>query len=133
MRRADRGQITLMTLGFLVFLGLLAVVVVNASQAFLEHRELDNLADGAALTAADVLDEEAFYAGGEVRADTRLAARAVTAYVAGGDAQVVDMTTDDGTITVTLRRDVDLAFVPPGFPSRTSLVSEATSQLRAGD
>ncbi len=45
----ERGTVTVMTIGFLVLLGLLTVVVVNSSAAFLERQRLNNLADGAAL------------------------------------------------------------------------------------
>ncbi len=68
MRRED-GQITVMTIGFFVFLGLLAVVVVNSSAAFLQRQQLDNVADGAALAAADGLSRADFYRRGEVKVD----------------------------------------------------------------
>ena len=47
--RDERGSITVMSIGFLLLLGTLTVVVVNASAAFLQRQELNNLADGAAL------------------------------------------------------------------------------------
>lgn len=131
MRRADdRGTITVMTIGFLVVLGLLAAVVVNASHAFLERRELDNLADGAALAAADALDTEAFYTGGEVTVDPAQARRLVAAYVAGSDARVVSVRTTQERIVVRLERPVRLALRPPGMPSTTTVVAEATGALR---
>lgn len=52
----DRGNITIMSVGFFTILGLLGVVVINASAAFLERQELAGLADRAALHAADQLD-----------------------------------------------------------------------------
>src|SRR5688572_2766781 len=58
---SERGSITVMSIGFLLLLGTLTVVVVNASAAFLQRQELNNLADGAALAAADGLDAAAFY------------------------------------------------------------------------
>ena len=48
-RPDERGSITVMSLGFLLLIGALTVVVVNASAAFLQRQELNNLADGAAL------------------------------------------------------------------------------------
>ena len=57
----EGGQITVMTIGFMRFLGLLAVVVVNASAGFLQRQALNNIADGAALAAADGLSQTAFY------------------------------------------------------------------------
>lgn len=131
--REERGAITVMTIGFLLVLGLLAGVVVNASGAFLEHRDLDNLADGAALTAADGLDRALFYETGEVRADSSDARRLVAEYVAGTGARVVSVTMNGDSISVRLERTVDLALSPPGLPARTTVVADATSQLRVAD
>ena len=133
MRRDERGTITVMTLGFFVFLGLLCVVVINASDAFLERRELDNLADGAALAAADGLDQEEFYTGGDVQVDADMARRLVASYVAGNAVRIVSVQTTDDRVSVRLERDIDLALRPPGLPGRTTVVSEATGQLRLGE
>lgn len=126
----DRGTITVMTIGFFVFLGLLAVVVINASGAFLERRELDNLADGAALAAADGLNREAFYTDGEITVDADQARRLVAGYVAGSDARVVSVQTTDDRVLVRLERTIRLALTPPGLPSSTTVVAEATGRLR---
>lgn len=126
----DRGTITVMTIGFFVFLGLLAVVVINASGAFLERRELDNLADGAALAAADGLNREAFYTDGEITVDAREARRLVAGYVARSDARVVSVQTTDDRVLVRLERTIRLALTPPGLPSSTIVVAEATGRLR---
>ncbi|MCW2831083.1 MAG: hypothetical protein JWP31_1775, partial [Aeromicrobium sp.] len=83
MTRREDGQITVMTIGFLIFVGLLAVVVINSSAAFLQRRELDNIADGAALAAADGLSREDFYRRGEVELDDAQARRLVGRYVTG--------------------------------------------------
>jgi Flp pilus assembly protein TadG len=132
MRRED-GQITVMTVGFLLFLGLLAVVVINSSGAFLQQRELDNLADGAALAAADGLSREAFYREGDVELDDRRARRLVSDYLSGQDVSDVRVSTDGNEVHVRMERSVELAFAPPGWSSRTTIVAEATSQLRLGD
>src|SRR5699024_7280306 len=44
-RDCERGQVTVMIIGFVVLLGLLVVVVVNASSAYLAHRSLVSAAD----------------------------------------------------------------------------------------
>lgn len=134
----ERGQITVMTTGFFVFLGLLAVVIINSSAAFLQRQELDNLADGAALSAADGLSEEAFYRHGvdtAVELDPAEARRLVASYVAasGGEVGEVSVTTMGDEVHVRMERTVTLAIAPPGWSSRTTIVSEATSQLRLGD
>ena len=61
MNRREEGTITVMVVGFVVVVALLAVVVVNASAAFLQRQELDNVADGAALAASDALSETSVY------------------------------------------------------------------------
>ena len=132
MRRED-GQITVMTIGFFVFLGLLAVVVVNSSAAFLQRQQLDNVADGAALAAADGLSREAFYRRGEVRLDGAEARQLIGDYVTDDGIRIVGIRTDGDEVRVRLERTIELAIAPPGWTSRTTIVSEATSQLRLGD
>jgi len=132
MRRED-GQITVMTIGFFVFLGLLAVVVVNSSAAFLQRQQLDNVADGAALAAADGLSRADFYRRGEVKVDDAEAKRLIGQYVSGDGIRIVAVTTDGDQVHVRLERTVSLALAPPGWTSQTTIVSEATSQLRLSD
>jgi hypothetical protein len=128
----ERGTVTVMTIGFLLLLGLLTVVVVDASSAFLERQRLNNLADGAALTAADGLDEADFYTDHRVVLDPDEARRLVSDYVAGERLRVVHVSTDGDTVSVHLERDLDLALTPPGWPSSTAIVADATAQLRRG-
>ncbi|MEJ7634015.1 pilus assembly protein TadG-related protein [Aeromicrobium sp.] len=131
--RRESGEITVMTIGFFVFLGLLAVVVINSSAAFLQRRELDNVADGAALAAADGLSRADFYRRGEVRLDGAEARRLVGSHVTGEGIRVVQISTVGDEVRVRLERTVGLALTPPGWTSRTTIVSEATSQLRLGE
>jgi uncharacterized membrane protein len=128
----ERGTVTVMTIGFLMLLGLLTVVVVDSSAAFLERQRLNNLADGAALAAADGLDEAGFYADRSVVLDPEEARQLVSDYLAGADVRVVDVSADADTVHVHLERDLDLPLTPPGWRSRTTIVAEATSQLRRG-
>jgi Flp pilus assembly protein TadG len=130
-RRDERGTITVVTIGFLLFIGLLAVVVVNSSAAFLERQRLDNLADGAALAAADGLSRDTFYLTGQVTLDASQARRLIADYVTEPDVRVVAVRTEDEQVHVRLERTIGLALAPPGWTSRTTIVSEATAQLRA--
>jgi len=130
MRRED-GTVTVMTLGFLVLVGLLTVVVVNASAAFLERQRLNNLADGAALAAADGLDEAGFYADRDIVLDPAEARRLVGDHLSGTGMQVVRVSTTDDSVSVHLERELDLALTPPGWPSSTMVVADATAELRA--
>lgn len=128
MMRDERGTVTVMTIGFLVMLGLLTVVVVDSSAAFLERQRLHNLADGAALAAADALDEAGFYADREIRLDAADARSLVGGYLTGESVRAV-VVADDDTVSVRLERVIDLALAPPGWTSRTTIVAEATAQL----
>lgn len=50
----ERGQVSLMIIGFTLVLLMTAAVVVNASAAYLHRQGLATVADGAALTGADL-------------------------------------------------------------------------------
>jgi uncharacterized membrane protein len=130
MSRREDGTITVMTIGFLLFIGLLAVVVINSSAAFLERQRLDNLADGAALAAADGLSRETFYAEGAVTLDAGQARQLIDDYVTESAVRVVEVRTEDDQVHVRLERTIGLALKPPGWRSRTTIASEATAQLR---
>ena len=133
MRRREDGTITVMTIGFLLFIGFLAVVVVNSSAAFLQRQQLDNLADGAALAAADGLSRDTFYGQGEITLDDGQARRLIADYVTEPGTHVVEVRTDDDRVHVRLERTIGLALKPPGWSSRTTIVSEATAQLRTSE
>ena len=128
--RRDDGTITVMTIGFLLFLGLLAAVVINASAAFLQRQQLDNLADGAARSAADGLSTDVFYRTGQVELDGSQAQRLVRSYVSRPGVRIVQVVTDGDEVRVRLERKLDLPLAPPGFSPRTTIVSEATASLR---
>lgn len=128
--RRENGTITVMTIGFLLFLGLVAVVVVNSSAAFLQRQQLDNVADGAARAAADGLSRETFYRTGDVALDPAQARRLVGDYVGAPGVRIARVSTDGSRVQVRLERSVTLAFAPPGWDSRTTIVSEATAELR---
>ncbi|MFI5427640.1 pilus assembly protein TadG-related protein [Aeromicrobium sp. UC242_57] len=129
----EEGQITVMTVGFLVVIGLLVVVVVNSSAAFLERRKLDNLADGAAIAAADGLSRDTFYEKGDIVLDRSQARRLVRQYVTTPGTRVARVSISDDEVTVRLERRIDLAIRPPGWSSRTRIVAEATARLTLGE
>jgi uncharacterized membrane protein len=94
--RHERGQITLLVIGFAAILLLLVAVVVDASQAVLVRRTLASLADGAALAAAQSLAEAPFYTGtavGVLPIDERQARQAVAGYLgrAAADAGMAEV------------------------------------------
>lgn len=130
IRRGERGSITVMSIGFLLLLGALTVVVVNASAAFLQRQELNNLADGAALAAADGLDAAAFYEQREVVLSAPDVESLVTHYISGSEARITALEVDGDRVRVQLARPMDLPLVPPGWIARTVVVADADSWLR---
>ena len=128
--RGERGSITVMSIGFLLLLGALTVVVVNASAAFLQRQELNNLADGAALAAADGLDAAAFYERREVLLSTTDVRALVTQHIAGSEARLTVLEIAGDRVRVRLARPMDLPLVPPGWVNRTVVVADADAWLR---
>lgn len=63
-RAREEGQATLLIIGFAVVLVMMLAVAVDASAAYLRRQGLDNLADGAALAAADGVQGQQVYLGG---------------------------------------------------------------------
>ena len=126
----ERGSITVMSIGFLLLLGALTVVVVNASAAFLQRQELNNLADGAALAAADGLDAAAFYERREVVLSESDVQSLVTQYISGSSAQLTALEVVGDRVRLRLSRPMDLPLVPPGWVSRTVVIADADAWLR---
>jgi uncharacterized membrane protein len=126
----ERGSITVMSIGFLLLLGALTVVVVNASAAFLQRQEMNNLADGAALAAADGLDAAAFYERREVVLSESDVQALVTRYISGSEAQLTALEVEGGRVHVRLARTMNLPLVPPGWMDRTVVVADADAWLR---
>jgi hypothetical protein len=128
--RGERGSITVMSIGFLLLLGTLTVVVVNASAAFLQRQELNNLADGAALAAADGLDAAAYYERREVILSESDVRALVEQHIAGSEARLTLLEVDGARVRVRLARPMDLPLVPPGWMDRTVVVADADAWLR---
>jgi uncharacterized membrane protein len=126
----ERGSITVMSIGFLILLGALTVVVVNASAAFLQRQELNNLADGAALAAADGLDAAAFYERRQVVLSASDVRSLVTQYIADSEARLTALEVEGDRVRVRLARPMDLPLVPPGWVDRTVVVADADAWLR---
>jgi hypothetical protein len=129
-RRTEAGTVTVMSIGFLILLGLLTVVVVNASAAFLQRQELNNLADGAALRATDGLDEAAFYERRLVVLDRSVVRSLVEQHIAGHGVRLTTLEIDADRVHLRLERPMNLPLVPPGWRSRTVVVADADAWLR---
>lgn len=143
MRCDERGQASLLIIGFAVVIVSLIVVVVDASVAFLERQSLDNLADGAALYGADAAAEGTeVYAGGIGHGDLDLTAararagvaeylRKVGAY-AGHPGLSAHVTVHDDAVVVRLTSRVELPFSVPGGPEVAAVGSTGSAVVRPG-
>jgi len=136
--RNERGQASVIIVGFAVVLMMTIAVVVDASAAFLHRQRLDNLADGAALSGADAGAEggEVYTGGlGQHRLElTRSQARAgVAAYLASVGANrdypglqyAVDVRDDQIVVRLTAPLDLPLTF--PGTPQRATISATSTA------
>lgn len=101
----ERGQISLLIIGFAMILLALVAVVVDASQVVLLRRSLASVADGAALAGAQSLAVHPFYAGqavGSLPIDAARAQQSVVSYLAATDMDLslVGVVVDGDRVTV---------------------------------
>lgn len=127
----EQGNITVLTFGWLVIIGMLVVVVVNSSAAYLARQEMTSLADQVALHAADGLDTAVVYQGGLTdRAELDLAhAERLIAGTTPADVYV-QLQVNSDTVTVRLERTITLPLSPPGWPLRTTVRASGFGQLK---
>lgn len=131
-RRDERGQTSILIVGFAIALLMGMAVVVDASAAYLQRQGLDTLADGAALAGADggtqtddVYDEG--LSGERLDQGAASARAAVADYLRAvsasrrfpGLTHTVRVTGD--TVEVDVRAPVDLPFEIPGAPYRPTV------------
>ncbi len=143
-RRDERGQVSLLIIGFATVLLLAIAVVLDASAAYLHRQGLSTLADGAALQGAD-LGATGVYAEGlpdeRLALDDTSVRAAVKAYLdqVGADRRfpgvkhAVRVDADAGLVRVTLRASVDLPLRVPWLekpPSVTAVGSAAVTVQR---
>jgi Putative Flp pilus-assembly TadE/G-like len=135
-RDTDRGQVTVMIVGFFLVVGLLTAVVIDASVAYLRNQSLNSLADGAALAAVDGIEGEQVYSGDlddRAEIDPRLAERYVEQYLR--DTGALDeypglawsIRSAEERVVVEVRAPVGLPITPPGWDETTVIVGEASA------
>lgn len=136
--RVERGEVSLLIVGFAVVVAMLIAVVVNSSAAYLERQGLDSLADGAALHAADLgatgID---VYQGGVPEDSLELSAHearmAVWAYLdsSGAFDRFQDLhfsvQVEQGRVLVHLSSLLDLPLRFPGAESRVIIESQGAA------
>ncbi len=115
---SDEGQVMILALGWTVLAILLLTAVVSASAVHLDRKRLLALADLTAVAAADAIDEAAYYSPDRpapAEGETGLlltdasVRRAATDYLTAAapstdlaDLHLIEATTSDGTVTITL-------------------------------
>ena len=138
--RDERGQVTLLIIGFASILVMAIVLVVDASAAYLQRQDLDSLADGAALHGADLGSVGIYEQGlGEDRLLQQQAA--VTASVrdylarAGAGRRFpgidvgVRVDPADRSVTVRLQAPLDLPLRIPGSPRTATIGASSTAAV----
>ena len=142
--RDERGQATVLIIGFAGLLAMVIALVVDTSAAYLQRQGLDTLADGAALRGADLgATGEDVYQGG-VPDDTLAltpgrARAAVAAYLdaAGafgrypGLAYTVRVQGDE--VEVHLSAPLDLPLTIPGSPERETIGADGSAVVGVDD
>lgn len=146
MTRDERGQTTVLIVGFAVVLMMAVAVVVDVSAAYLQRQGLDNLADGAALVGADAgAQGEDVYDGG--LGEDRLALfeaearQAVDDYLAQtgarraypGLGRTVDVDAATRTVRVRITAPLDLPLTIPGSPARATVSAEGAAAVSPED
>lgn len=136
--RGDRGQVTVMIVGFFVVAGLVTTMVVNASAAYVGQRRLADLADGAALAASEGVTRTSLYGAGDgsIALDADAARDSVRDYLAETGASAVvdglawDVRQTGDAVRVQLRGRVRMPLVPPGWERTASIEADAVVELR---
>jgi uncharacterized membrane protein len=140
LRHDDGGQLLLLILVYSLIAAALVTVVVDTSRAFLHRRSLTAAADAAAISAANALDPDAFYAAG-AHESLPLAAdgvqEAVRLYAADAglagrfdEFSVSSVSTDGARVTVTFTATVPLSFtgaLSAGFAGRAPVSATASA------
>ncbi|QNN54820.1 hypothetical protein H9L09_03760 [Nocardioides mesophilus] len=131
-----------MIVGFFVVALLVVAVAVDASAAYLRRQGLDNLADAAALAAADGIQGQQVYEGGlgeRARIDPALARAYVADYVRATGAATtypglrwqVDATTE--RVVVRVAAPLDLPLTVPGVDRAATVSATAASYVVVSD
>ncbi len=141
-RRGEGGQTTVLIVGFAVVALLMVAVVVDASAAYLRRQGLDNLADGAALAAADGVQGRQVYEGGlgeRARIDPEVAREHVVDYLAATGAAArypglrCSLVAATDRVVVHVVAPLDLPLTLPGLERRTTVSATAASYVVVSD
>lgn len=125
--KGERGNMLILGIGIWAFVCVLLAGSVALSIVALERRELVAQADSIALTVADDLNDELYYAGAQHYLSDGRDVVVTAQRLTSGDTRIGDPTgVRNGMVVVTLSRSVPLAFVPEGMPFKNVRI-ESTS------
>jgi len=139
--RHERGQASLLIIGFALVIAMLVAVVVDASAAYLRRQDLDALADGAALAATDAIRADQVYVGGlgtRAALDPVVARAYVASYLqqSGAAARFPGLAWSVGvgpdTVVVRVVAPLDLPLRLPGRRFRPVVAGSAASYVDVG-
>ena len=142
--RDERGQATVLIVGFAGVLAMVIALVVDTSAAYLQRQGLDTLADGAALRGADLgATGEDVYQGG-VPEDTLAltpgrARQAVSAYLSAAGAYAsypglsFTVRVQGDRVEVHLTAPLDLPLSIPGSPQRATIGADGSAVVGVDD
>jgi len=129
-------------IGFFLVIALTVAVVVDASAAYLRRQGLSNLADAAALAAADGVKAEQVYAGSldePAPINPAVARKYAAAYldrVGAGDTYAglsLQVGVRGEAVSVRLSAPVDLPIAPPDWEDQPVVTAESAAFVVVGD
>lgn len=136
---SERGQASVLVIGFAIILVMAVGVVVDASAAYLQRQSLATLADGAALAGADQVAGRPVYVDGvqqEVPIDPAVARAVVAAYLRDIGAYddhpglAFAVTTRQRQLVVHLSAPLDLPITVEGVTD-TTVSASGSAQVQA--
>lgn len=134
----ERGQTTLMILGLVAVLVLIALAVTDLSAVYLRHSRLNTVADGAALAGVDAIDADQVYTSGigdDPQLSETLARRYVAAYMSGAGVfqrfpgLTYSVSVEGNEIVVSVAWTDDLPVRISGVADRTTVRSTGSAVL----
>jgi hypothetical protein len=110
----ESGQVTVLVVGMAMVVLAVSGLAIDGTRAFLERRALQNVADGAALAAADQLDRQGFYedGGDQVTLDAEGARLVAREWLErSGRGVRAEVVVDDPNVRVLLRSEIRTQFL----------------------
>jgi Flp pilus assembly protein TadG len=136
-RSREAGQASVVIIGALLICLAFTGLAVDGARLFTARRDLQNVADSAALAGASAIDETRFREsdGGEVRLDPGSARAAASRVLSASGLPVatqVDIAVEPDRVVVQLTRPVEMTFLRIAGLSETSIGASATAGPQTG-